>query len=58
MRFLTGHPDSFTEAHLMISEKVSAAVEASSNLMTGVSPDRVISRYREHVAANTARLSG
>jgi len=57
MRFFSGHPDSLHEAQLMVSEKASAAVEASVNLLTGASLDSVVHRYREHVAANTARLT-
>ena len=45
------------EAQLMVAEKVIAAVEATGTLLTGGSPETVIARYREHVAANTMRLS-
>lgn len=45
------------EAHRMISEKIGAFVEASGTLMSGGSADVVIARYREHVAANTKRLT-
>lgn len=45
------------EAHRMVSEKIGAFVEASGTLMTGGSVDAVIARYREHVAANTERLT-
>jgi len=41
----------------MVSEKVSAALEAAGTLLTGGSSETVIARYREHVAANTMRLS-
>ena len=41
----------------MVSEKISAFVEASGTLMKGGSADVVIARYREHVAANTKRLT-
>jgi hypothetical protein len=41
----------------MVSEKVSAFIEASGTLMTGGSCDAVVARYREHVAANTQRLT-
>ena len=44
------------EAHRMVSEKVSASVEAAGTLMLGGSVDAVVTRYREHVAANTERL--
>ena len=45
------------EAQLMVAEKVSAALEAAGTLLTGGSPETVIARYREHVAANTTPLS-
>ena len=44
------------EAHLMMSEKFDAMVEATTSLMTGASAATVIGRYREHVAANAKRL--
>ncbi len=37
--------------------KIDAAFEATSTLMMGRTPETVIARYREHVAANTKRLS-
>ncbi|MER2264791.1 hypothetical protein [Methylobacterium oxalidis] len=52
-----GGLDAQVEAQLMIAEKVSAALEAAGTLLTGGSPETVIARYREHVAANTTRLS-
>lgn len=45
------------EAHRMVSEKISAFVEASDTLMNGGSADVIIARYREYVAANTRRLT-
>jgi hypothetical protein len=51
-----GGCDACDEAHLMASEKISAAVEAAGTLMMGGSFEAVIARYREHVAANTERL--
>ena len=45
------------EAHLMVNEKVDAMFEAGASLMAGASPAAIIGRYREHVAANTRRLS-
>ena len=41
----------------MVSEKISAFIEASGTLMTGGSVDVVVARYREHVAANEKRLT-
>jgi hypothetical protein len=46
-----------SEAHLMVSEKIDAMVEAGASLMAGASTASVIGRYREHVAANAKRLS-
>ncbi|GJD57531.1 hypothetical protein [Methylobacterium dankookense] len=45
------------EAQLMTGEKVLAATEAAYTLMHGGSAEMVISRLREHVAANTKRLT-
>ena len=45
------------EARLMVSEKIDAMFEAGASLMTGASAASIIGRYREHVAANTKRLS-
>jgi hypothetical protein len=46
------------EAVLMVSEKIAAAFEAAASLLNGATPAAIIKRYREHVAANTRRLSG
>ena len=56
-KFLIGGDDAQYEAHLMVSEKVDAMFEAGSSLMAGGTPASIIDRYREHVAANTKRLS-
>jgi hypothetical protein len=53
-----GGTDAFSEVHLMITEKIGAAVEALSSMMFGGTPMSVIERYREHVAANACRLAG
>ena len=45
------------EGQLMVNEKITAGMEAAMTLMTGGSMDTVISRYREQVADNTARLT-
>ena len=52
-----GGTEAQLEAQQMVTEKVSALIEASATLMTGGSCDAVIARYREHVAANTQRLT-
>ena len=46
-----------SEACLMVSEKIAAAFEATASLFAGATPAAIIDRYREHVAANTKRLS-
>lgn len=56
MRMAACDSDAESEARLMVSEKVDAAIEAGTTLMTGGSPTFVINRYREHVAANRSRL--
>lgn len=45
------------ETRLMFSEKISAFLEANTAVMGGASSLTLISRYRELVAANHARLS-
>ena len=52
-----GGAEGWAEAEQMVSEKVSALIEASGTLMTGGSCETVVARYREHVAANTQRLT-
>jgi hypothetical protein len=46
-----------SEACLMVNEKIAAAFEATASLFAGAAPGAIIDRYREHVAANTKRLS-
>ena len=41
----------------MVVEKIQASTEAAGTLMMDGSPEVVNARYREHVAANTKRLS-
>lgn len=57
VKLARGGPEAHAEAQQMVSEKISAAMEAAGSLMTGNSPDAVVARYREHVAENTKRLS-
>lgn len=57
LKLTSGGSDAFNEMHLMISEKVDAAFESGANVMAGASAEKVIGRYRQHVAANAARLS-
>ena len=58
MKLAWGGPAAQAEASQMISEKISASIEAAGSLMLGGSPDAVVARYREHVAENTKRLTG
>ena len=57
VRLAWGGREGRAEAHSMVIEKVQAAGEAMTTLMCGGSPERVIARYREHLAFNTKRLS-
>ena len=52
-----GGVDAQHEAHLMVSEKIDAVVEVGIRLLCGATAANVISRFREHVAANAERLS-
>jgi hypothetical protein len=44
------------ENTLMVTEKVSAFVEAAAALAAGGSPHKVVRGYRKHVRANARRL--
>ena len=57
VRLAWGGQEARDEAHSMVSEKISAAIEAANTLMLGGSTEIVIARYREHVANNTKRLT-
>jgi hypothetical protein len=57
MRIAGGGNPALTEANLMLSEKIDACVEVGSTLMCGGTMVAVVARYRQHVAANTRRLS-
>ena len=41
----------------MVSEKIDAMFKAGANLMAGATPAAIVERYRQHVAANSKRLS-
>ena len=56
-KLAAGGVEAFEEAHLMVSEKICAATEATFTFMTGGTTAAVINRYQEHVAANVNRLS-
>lgn len=57
LRLSEGGKEAWSEAELMVSEKVDALIEAGGSLCGGGSPSMVIGRYREHVAANAKRLT-
>jgi hypothetical protein len=56
-KFARCEADAGHEAHLMVQEKIAAAFEAAASFFTGATPGAIVSRYREHVAANVKRLS-
>ena len=56
-KFANADDDAEREARLMVSEKIDAMFEAGASMLAGASPEAIIGRYREHVAANTRRLS-
>ena len=56
-KFASADDDAEHEAQLMVAEKIDAMLEAGTSLMAGASAAAVISRYREHVAANAKRLA-
>jgi hypothetical protein len=56
MKLMRGGRNARHEAELMVREKIDAAFEATANLMTGASGDKIVNRYRQHVAANAKRL--
>jgi hypothetical protein len=57
MKLMRGGRRAQREARLMVSEKIAAAYEATTSLMTGASGDEIVRRYRQHVAANSKRLT-
>jgi hypothetical protein len=56
-KFARGEADAGCEAQLMVSEKIAASFEAGLSWLSGATPAAIISRFREHVAANVKRLS-
>jgi hypothetical protein len=52
-----GWAEADSEAKLMITEKIDAAVEAGYNLLKNGDISAVVTRYGEHVSANANRLS-
>jgi hypothetical protein len=57
MKLATGGPTAWAESELMVREKLDAAIESAVMIGSGASLPDIISRYREHVAANASRLS-
>jgi hypothetical protein len=57
MKIMSGGSGSHDEAHLMVTEKVQAMLEAGASLLAGATANSIVDRYREHVAANAKRLS-
>ena len=56
MKLMRGGKSARREAELMVSEMIHAAFEATASLMAGASGDKIVHRYRRHVAANANRL--
>lgn len=56
-KIAAGGVDAAAEARLMVSEKIDAAMEASTMLMRGRTFAEVVNFYRKHVATNAARLA-
>jgi hypothetical protein len=57
MKIAAGGAPAQAESELMVSEKISAAMQAGTRLMLGASPDSIVSGYRRTVRANARRLS-
>ncbi|CAO4148033.1 hypothetical protein [Methylorubrum aminovorans] len=57
VRLAWGGQEGWSEMNSMVFEKIAAAMEASATLLTGGTHEAVVARYREHVAANTERLT-
>ncbi len=57
VRIAWGGAEGQAEMVSMVGEKVVAAMEATTTLMTGGSAEQVVARYRELVADNTQRLT-
>ena len=56
-KIVGGGVNAAEESILMVTEKIDAAFEVSSMLLSGRKPAEVIDFYRKHVAANAIRLS-
>jgi hypothetical protein len=58
MKLARGGPAAEIESRRMVSEKITAATDASIALATGKSPESVVRRYRAVMSANERRLNG
>jgi hypothetical protein len=58
MKLMLGGRSARREANLMVSEKIMATIDATASLASGASGDKIVHRYRQHVAKNAKRLSG
>jgi len=58
MKMMRGGRSAQREANIMVSEKISAAFEATASLVAGASGNEIVHRYRQHVAKNAKRLPG
>jgi hypothetical protein len=56
MKLLLGGKRARREAELMVSEKIDAALKATTSLMSGASGDEIVRQYGRRVAANAKRL--
>jgi hypothetical protein len=56
MKLMQGGSKARREADLMVSEKMEAALKASTRLMAGASGNEIVRGYRKRVAANAKRL--
>jgi hypothetical protein len=57
MKFALGGRGAGFEANLMVTEKIAASLEAAATLSKSGDILMVVDRYRQHVAANAARLA-
>jgi hypothetical protein len=57
MKLSAGGPDANRESIKMVSEKMTASIEAGRALMLGGSPKSVVQGYRRKVRSNARRLS-
>jgi len=58
MKLARGGPAAETESRRMVSEKCTAAMDATAALASGKSPESVVRRYRTVMNANERRLNG